>query len=114
MSDWEKNFVLPEDLLTSVNLPYLLLATGVNCVTEQTIPVIVHRIKWMDPELVDRISARYDLFAVLQRFIGVTTNTDFWTDKEFYAAKRKVEPATAASTVAKIEKLRKAIPARPW
>ena len=91
LTDQEKKWLLPDDLFASYNLPLLLMATGVDCVTKTSIKDIVFRANIVYAHNIHNLLAwaghkychtDHELTNLLKKYIGVSTNTGY---KQFSA-----------------------------
>jgi hypothetical protein len=111
LTDQEKKWLLPEDLFTSYNLPVLLMATGVNAVTETSIKDIVFRANIVYAHNIHNLLAwaghkychtDHELERLLTKYIGVSTNTGY---KQFRTwIKDHDYPATTAKDIKEVER----------
>lgn len=104
-----RKFLLPEDMVTTFNIPVILLGSMVNAITPSTIPLIVARSEMLHGiDNLKRLAIYYkfDSFtSLLERFIGVSTNGPLVSNKEWADAHMPV--VTKTTIVAELKKLSK-------
>lgn len=110
LSDNDKRFLCPADLLTDTSLPTLLLMTQIGFVSEESIPHIVGRIDFANggsiKHKLDERAMRFGYTSLadqLRTFIGVRSNIPTTSKSEF--VRRVAYHTVPALTSAGVQKL---------
>lgn len=86
LSDEMKTFLCPPDLMSNMNVPLIMMATGVTIIVPHTLPSLMARMDFSFGEgMSRRLEQEYDLVlpALLKPFIGVTCNWN-WDSNTSY------------------------------
>jgi hypothetical protein len=110
LSDNDKRFLCPEDLMSDMSVPTILILTHVGFITEETIPHIIGRLDFANGiPIKDRLEDRSmkmgyaSLEDHLRVFIGVGSNWPFLSKSEF--VKRIAKFAVPDLTLGDIQKM---------
>jgi len=90
LSDADKRFLIPEDLVGTMSLPTTMVITHVGFITEESIKHIISRLDMANGvKILERLNDKYakagetDFATYLKKFIGVTSNWPTYTKKQF-------------------------------
>jgi len=109
LSDRDKQFLIPEDLMRDMSLPTLMLVTHIGFITEQTIKHLVARVDMGNGvPILGRLNERYakagetDLATYLKKFIGVTSNWPTYTKAQFLEVHGQDIPKLTSADIKKM------------
>ncbi len=111
LSDRDKKFVTPDDLMADMSLPTIMVITNIGFITEQSIKHIIARIDMANGSRIKhKLDERYEkagegcLATYLQKFIGVSSNWPTYTKREFLEVQGQDIPELNTSGIKKMAK----------